>query len=785
MGKARTGRFKVGPWMVDPDLGVIQRDEPPVTLRPREMDLLVYLARTKGQVVSADDLIENVWAGGSVANDSIYFSISQLRKALGDDPTQPSFIETVPKRGYRLVAAVEFVEQQPGSEAERVEDKAGSMGNGDRKWLVAAVVGVLAIVVLVGSLRFSSDPVIEPSLPTVSEKSIAVMPFVDLSPGGDQEYFSDGIAEEILNNLSAVPGLLVAARTSSFSYKGREPAVQEIGEALGVTTILEGSVRKEGDRVRVAAQLIDTQNGFRLWNETFERELSGVLDIQDEISRAIVAELQVELTSAGAAVDQPAPRAIDRLAYDSYLRGLQAFRISSFDSLRRALGYYEAAIGFDPSFTQAYNELARTKIALWLTGATSDPALLEQAREHAREVLERDPDNGNAYRSLGIVAYESGELAQSVDLLKRARELSPNDPLTLIELATGAYMSGEKEKADSWFQQAVRYDPLNWHVYHKQGCFFRDMGRFQESVASFETAIGHNPGNPSLRGVLGLVHILEAGNLAAGIRDFQQGATLDPEDPEGLTFPALAYLSLGAPELADPLINRAFTLDPDRPFAKITRAVQWALAGRLADAAELVKGGEGRMRMPLTFNPHTLAMIIVVNDALERGDYQAAEDYLLAKRFRLRKTLEAPPVQSYGDFQTLRIPAEWLLLLAHLYKETNRSEELPPLMERIAATRLPTLQLFRSNLRNIDFVLEAQALAVEGKLEESLDRLEQGVEKGFRYNWQVYLLLNPVFSELRDHPRFQALVENIRADTSAQLATLQSAGQYADVLQLQ
>lgn len=233
--------FKLRACLVEPEINRISRNSECVPIPPKVMGLLVYLARRNTHVVS-DMILEDLWGNVCVASASVYFHVSQLREALGDDSHHPTYIDTVAKCGYRLIAPVEF------------ED---GMDNGS---------------------------------------SVAVMAFVDLDPTGDQEYFADGISEELLNSLTRIKGLRVAARTSSFSLKKKDLGATEIGEALGVDYIVEGSVRREAARVRVTVQLIKTSDGFDVWSETYDRKRIDIFDIQKEICVAIVDALKIQLT---------------------------------------------------------------------------------------------------------------------------------------------------------------------------------------------------------------------------------------------------------------------------------------------------------------------------------------------------------------------------------------------------------------------------------------------------------------------------------------------------------
>jgi len=344
-------QFRLGKWLVEPSLGNLTANGETVSIRPREMDLLVYLAEQQGGIVTADDIITHVWAGVAVTNDSLYFSMSQLRKALDDDDGERSVIETLPKRGYRLLVPVEFPAGNlseettiPVAAAEHTELPVAGRALHRTAFLYGAPV-VAALLLLVAAITWfrPAPPQVDEAVAQPAFNSIAVMPFIDLTPETDYTYFSDGITEEILNRLTRVQGLRVAARTSSFSFKNNELDVVEIGRSLGVSSILEGSVRKEGERVRISAQLIDATTGFQLWSNSYERELSSVFAIQNEISRRIIDALQLTLTAALPANADTAEPPMNPLALDEYLKGLEAHRSYSFESLRRAQDHFETA----------------------------------------------------------------------------------------------------------------------------------------------------------------------------------------------------------------------------------------------------------------------------------------------------------------------------------------------------------------------------------------------------------------------------------------------------------
>jgi TolB-like protein/DNA-binding winged helix-turn-helix (wHTH) protein len=272
-------KTRIGAWTADPALNLLQQGERSVRLEPRAMDVLMHLAASSGAVTSVEDLMSAVWKGVIVSDGSVYLAISQLRQALGDAPSGVSYIETVPKRGYRLVVPVEPL----AIASVTLPEPHGSR----RSWKVPAlVVAIVAVFALLWAMR-----------PTVAaaDRSLAVLPFADLSPEGDQAYFADGITEEVLNRLASVRDLRVIARSSSFQLRGRSAEARAAGEKLGVEHVLVGSVRKSGDRVRVTAQLTEVRSGQQLWSQTYERGLEDIFAVQDEIAKAVATAMEVKL----------------------------------------------------------------------------------------------------------------------------------------------------------------------------------------------------------------------------------------------------------------------------------------------------------------------------------------------------------------------------------------------------------------------------------------------------------------------------------------------------------
>jgi serine/threonine protein kinase/cytochrome c-type biogenesis protein CcmH/NrfG len=379
----------------------------------------------------------------------------------------------------------------------------------------AALVLVLLIAALALTLPFYWHRNLAISSPP--EKSIAVLPFLDLSETKDQEYFCDGMSEEILEALAKVEGLRVVGRTSSFSFKGKNANVSEIGKKLNVANVLEGSLRREGNRVRITTQLINARNGFRIWSETYERELQGLFALQDEITRAIVDALKTKL-----AVSLPAQQQRDTEVYDFYLQGLYFSNKSSEEDLRRALRFFQRAVEKDPAFSRAWagiakvwyfladvyvkpldayppsKEAALKAIALDEKNAEAHCYLSEAKRVldwdlagadvELKRALELDPNSAPAHFFAGLHPLFRGELKEGFQLILEAEKLDPVSPVTSY-VATAAYLANDRiDDAIVEGQRTLQLDPNYFYLDSVLAAAYREKGNFPEAIALYTKA---------------------------------------------------------------------------------------------------------------------------------------------------------------------------------------------------------------------------------------------------------------------------------------------------------
>jgi transcriptional activator of cad operon len=393
MPKLDNSIFQLGDLRVDPALDEIRKDGVTVKLEPRTMRLLVCLAERAGQVVSVDELLELIWKDVVVSPDSVYRAVASLRRALGDDAKEPTYIANVTRRGYRLIAPVsawvDTLAPAPIMEP-RAHDTEGSpesdpdpqpvvshavprpspvasepvRARQSPRRLVATIMGVAAVAIAleyfvagqISTPERRASPAGETTRSSVvGDTSVAVLPFLDLSENKDQEYFADGMSEELIDSLSQVSELHVPARTSSFYFKGKQASLHNIAGSLGVSHVLEGSVRKSGSTIRVTAQLIRVDTGFHIWSQSYDRPLDDIFKIQDEIAHSVIMALKASL------LDTPrvgVEAATNSETYNLYLQARALNQRHTEADNATALAYLRRALQLDPAFAPAWASIA-------------------------------------------------------------------------------------------------------------------------------------------------------------------------------------------------------------------------------------------------------------------------------------------------------------------------------------------------------------------------------------------------------------------------------------------
>jgi transcriptional activator of cad operon len=308
MERASTTTLRIGDWRVNPASGQISREGETSRVEVRTMRLLLCLAKHAGEVVSIDELLNEVWSDVTVSPDSVYQAVTSLRRLLGDDAKQPTYIETVPRLGYRMVAKVSPRPQGSAPQSNSMHPlsrnqptTAANPPPASRRGrrVAWAAGGVLCLALVLVLLLLGKLPINNHSASSAAasrpEKSIAVVPFLDLTEGMRNEEFADGMTEELIDKFSKIPGLRVPSATSSFFFKGKKITIADIAKALGVVYVLDGSVRKSGAQVRVAARLVRAENGYVIWSETYDRPFNDIVMVQDDIASDVTKALRASI----------------------------------------------------------------------------------------------------------------------------------------------------------------------------------------------------------------------------------------------------------------------------------------------------------------------------------------------------------------------------------------------------------------------------------------------------------------------------------------------------------
>jgi TolB-like protein/DNA-binding winged helix-turn-helix (wHTH) protein/Tfp pilus assembly protein PilF len=577
--------YEFGPFSLDPAERVILRDGNPLSLTPKVFDTLLCLVRNRGRLLTKDELLKEIWPDTFVEEVNLAVNISTLRKMFEESPQDGRYIATVPGWGYRFVADVREIPNGYGNQQSPISGNdsataflvdsrapkrelleyhhpktsgAGglvtSTASGENRRRSKFAIPVAIVLSLIGTISgyvwFEQKTATVPATKTVS---IAVLPFADLSPGKDQEYFSDGLSEELINDLAQVPGIRVIARSSAFQFKGKNEDPRVVGKKLGVANILEGSVHRDGDRIRIMAELIKVDEGLQLWSETYDRKIDDIFAVQDEIARAAAGALQVKLLDANGAALSASARSTNPGAYQAYLQA-QAFFGSGEDkgNLERALASVNEAIRRDPNYAPAWalRSFVRSVMAAFsMTDMAGGFALARQDAEHATEL---NPRLATGYLALGWVQimydwdWEHAEAS-----LNKAAELEPGSVEVLRYSSSLSRTLGRQDEAIELYKRVIALDPLRARSYSSLGGQLYNAGRYEEANAMLQRALELNPQKEH-------DHLIRGQILLAQGRPQQALAEMEQEPGEGwkLFGESLAYHRLGQPRDSEAALSK-------------------------------------------------------------------------------------------------------------------------------------------------------------------------------------------------------------------------------------
>jgi TolB-like protein/tetratricopeptide (TPR) repeat protein len=513
--------FHLGDWLVEPTLNRVSRGTVVAHVRPRLIELLTFLAQHAGQVVTKDQILEQVWQRRFVAESALTRSVADLRRLLGDDAEHPRFIETITKRGYRLVAAV--------------------------SWAAAA-----------------SVPAAGPS--------IVVLPFVDMAPAYDQEYLCDGLAEELTNGLAQLPGCRVVARTSAFAFKGRPLDVREIARQLGVSTVLEGSVQRDGNRLRITVQLIEAASGCHVWSNRFDCPAGDIFAVEDETVQGVVAALRVRMRQ-GVEARLIRARTANPAAHDLYLRGRHLSARRNPGALHQAAQYFERAIEADPAYAAAHAALAECHAVSAFAGLARPAELFPLARAEAERAMALAPDLAEACAVLG---HERGmyewRWQEAEALFRRALDLNPGYAMARVWYSHLLAASGRFEEAIAETERACECDPLSPTVQVTLGLALRQAGEFERAIDRYLKVLEIEPSFLLARFQLGRAYA-GLGQFEAAVEQYSLAA---PAVPAALGSMARILRRLGRQDRASEAVAELERLSRSRYVGPLAWAAAYA-----------------------------------------------------------------------------------------------------------------------------------------------------------------------------------------------------------------
>lgn len=525
---ART--FSIAGWEVDPSIGRISRGDETTQLEPKVMEVLEYLARRPGQVVSRDELEAAVWRGRVVSYDAVSNVIIKLRKAFNDDPRHPRIIETLSKRGYRLVAPVGQLEERTETTEIAGHDRARVQTR--NRWIRPGAATALAVLVAAVGALFWQSPwkaAVGTGGDRAPLKSIAVLPFDNLSGDRNQDYFADGVTDDLITGLAKNSDLLVIARDSAFVYKDQSLDVRQAADKLHVRFVLHGSVRRVGQRVRINAQLIEAASGVHLWAERYDGEMDAVLNMQDKITQNIISALAVKV-GGGERQDLGAPLTHSAEAYDYFLRGRQHFYLYlNRAENKKARELFHKAIQSDPNFAMAYAMLAWTHVFDAMNGWSDKPERsLRDANDLAAKAIALQKILPVAYFVAGLAYREREEYAKALVEAEKAIQYDPNYANVQVLLATLLFYSGRPQEGLERIQKAIQLNPHHPYNYSFHlGQAYYILRRYDEAIEAFKNGIESNPTSERLHVWLAAAYA-QSGAIQEAKWEATQVLTLNP-----------------------------------------------------------------------------------------------------------------------------------------------------------------------------------------------------------------------------------------------------------------
>lgn len=730
--------FSVGAWHVHPNTGTIVRGELEKRLQPKVMEVLLSLVSRPGDLVTREELLTDVWGERAVSDEPLTRCIGELRSAFEDSAAKPRYIETLPKRGYRLIAPVAESEDNRQSVFDVVSDHGRS-----RSW----VIWIIALMVLSAGifLAWQFWPA-EPSGPLVPpEPSLAVLPFENLSGSAEQEFLADGISATLTQVLSRDTRLKVVARTSAFAFKGRTADVREIGRQLGVNALLEGSVQRQRDTLRVTSQLVEVSGGTTIWSGAYDRPVDNLFELQDEIASEVAAALQLTLLDDEVLNASPyGARNFD--AYLEYVRGLEALNQRTTSSLAFAISQFQSVAEMDPTFALAWVGLAEALLVnQWYADVPLDEAL-DQAAAALDKAAALEPKLGEVWSVMGLLEFKRANYEASERALKRAVALAPNNARAWFLYGTLLNDTGRPEEAIEKHRRSALLDPMAPVVLTAIGVSLEKLGRFEEASQQYQQATVVDAGYPAAYDRIGLLLWSVYGRPAEALAEHRTALSLDTQNTWTRTLVAEMAMDLVDPEMAETWVDAALETGGNKLSPNQSKALLMVFNNEIP--AERLVFARRWLDDAFTYADLDTMLRLYRDAALELGQGELALE--LYRSFLPELFLEKPEitVALYG-------PA---IDVALLMKNNGDHETAGRLLQSAweVTTQLPRIGCCGFGLADVE------VLALSGRADEAVIHLAEAYESGFRVRWWWETLHNPNLSSLKDNENYQSLLDRFK-----------------------
>jgi len=591
-------------------------------------------------------------------------------------------------------------------------------------------------------------------------KSIAVLPFVNMSADESSLYFSDGLADTVLHMLAQISEIRVAARTSSFQFRDQTMDIGAIGEQLNVATVLEGSVQRAGDKIRVTAQLIDVSNGYHLWSGNFDRELDDVFAIQDEIASEVVGALKVSILGESEERLQR-DQTTNVAAYTEYLLGINELSVISSERLTSAIQHLNAAIELDPEYAAAYAMLGRAYVSLYDWGGIKRSEGIPAARKAASRALDLVPDSTEALAVLGMVEIRDANADEGRALLEKALAESPNNALALEYYAESLFLDGRAEEAIATFRQLISVDPLSELAHMLLAQVLSSIGRYDEASGIIEH---YRSVSPESTGIVDIDFYNQyyQGNIANAIVLMRASVENNPDpndpDPEGQALLGAAYLAIGMPDEASRWYDRAIEVNSEHPVSEAAPLFLSYYRREIDEnsmrlAQELLAEGLAERN-----GSRVIALIVLIEYAIQTGRH----DIPLEALDNLYPHLFDEPPTDIDRHWFATFLAGWALM------ESGDTERGSFLLEQRAAEQEQFADVFGVGLGTVSNSLALRD--IELALEQ-LEKFSSDPYSGLYY--KILFERSSLYDPIRNEPLYIEILERYEANSAEQQQLLQ------------